>query len=142
MMFDPQRMKWLKASSPQAGRNGLIFSSDEEDAFAGIDDLDERPRRSIGTLNLASLGKDWGANDGANPEDKSGDDSSDEWPLTEEFDVGPEFIKRQRAEEEKWRRKVGKWVNEDRSKLGEEWRWAIRDLVRPDLNRSPNADQR
>ncbi|KAL1958336.1 hypothetical protein VTO42DRAFT_4653 [Malbranchea cinnamomea] len=132
MVFDPQRMTWLRLSSSQAGRNGVAVSSDEEDTFAGIEDLHDRPRRSTGHVRSASLGNDWSAGDSANNDDKSGDDSADEWPLTEEFDVGPEFIKRQRAEEEKWRRKVGKWVSEDRAKLGEGWRWAIRDLVRPD----------
>lgn len=141
MVFDPQRMKWLKVSSPQANRNGYAVVSDDEDAFAGIEDLNERSRKSLGPSNIASPGNDWSPGDAANADDKSGDDSSDEWPLTEEFDVGPEFIKRQRAEEEKWRRKVGKWVNDDRSKLGEGWRWAIRDLVRPDLGYGSGAHQ-
>jgi hypothetical protein len=46
--------------------------------------------------------------------------------MTEEFDVGPEFIRRQRAEEEKWRRKVDKWVGFDRH---QNHLWIIRDLV-------------
>ncbi|KXG52629.1 uncharacterized protein PGRI_078850 [Penicillium griseofulvum] len=93
MVFDPQRMCWLRA-----------FEDTDEDVFAGLDDLDENKIE----------------------EDASAGESSDEGPMTEEFDVGPEFIRRQRAEEDKWRRKVDKWVF-DRGDYP--WRWIIRDLV-------------
>jgi hypothetical protein len=91
MVFDPQRMCWLRAFE------------DTEDVFAGLDDLDENKI-----------------------EEDASAESSDEGPMTEEFDVGPEFIRRQRAEEDKWRRKVDKWVF-DRGDYP--WRWIIRDLV-------------
>ncbi|TQB67959.1 hypothetical protein MPDQ_004296 [Monascus purpureus] len=129
MVFDPQRMCWLKLAPLQPGDNGLAVVQDEDDVFAGLDDLEEKNLRPGYTggpvadvLNECSHP--------ASGDDRSGDDSSDEWPITEEFDVGPEFVKRQRAEEEKWRRKVHKWVSSDRSGFGDGWRWAIRDLVR------------
>ena len=126
MVFDPQRMCWLKLAPLQPGKDGLVAIQDEDDVFAGFGDLKE-------TTNVLG-GRMSGAYDelglAANSDDRSYEDSSDEWPITEEFDVGPEFIRRQRAEEEKWRRKVDKWTTHDRGKFGDGWRWAIRDLVR------------
>ena len=55
-------------------------------------------------------------------------DIKDDWLVGEEFDVGPEFVRRQREEEDRWRKKCEKWVGRglrDR----EVWRWTIRDLV-------------
>ncbi|KAJ5698257.1 hypothetical protein N7462_000262 [Penicillium macrosclerotiorum] len=124
MVFDPQRMCWLKAASFGSGNNDG-FSADEDDVFAGLDDLDDqvsgavgRPSGALDELHSPTAG-----------EDPSGGESSDEAPITEEFDVGPEFIRRQRAEEDKWRRKVDKWVGSDRGDRDIHWRWAIRDLV-------------
>ncbi|KAE8147952.1 hypothetical protein BDV25DRAFT_159284 [Aspergillus avenaceus] len=125
MVFDPQRMCWLKLASLQPGTKGLVAIQDEDDVFAGLDDLEEKG----GIPGLRNLGAVDDLGLGASGDDRSCGDSSDEWPMTEEFDVGPEFIRRQRAEEEKWRRKVDKWVSFDRGKFGDGWRWAIRDLV-------------
>lgn len=112
MIFDPQRMCWLKAQEgPPRG------PPEEEDVFAGLDDLDDKAaakRVVVDELHAPS------------GEDPSAGESSDEGPITEEFDVGPEFIRRQRAEEEKWRKKVDKWVGNDRDT---HWRWSIRNLV-------------
>ena len=132
MVFDPQRMCWLK----MAGSHGAHQSSDknanpmspdaieeEEDPFAGLDDLDD-------TKKLVP-----GLNSSHNDDASAGATKAlvdEEWLVGEEFDVGPEFVRRQRAEEEKWRRKVEGWVGEglrtgvDR---GEDWRWAIRGKV-------------
>ncbi|KAL3713154.1 hypothetical protein TMatcc_001857 [Talaromyces marneffei ATCC 18224] len=123
MVFDPQRMCWLKLASTQPGADKVAVIHDElEDVFAGLEDLQERPgpkhRRNISEASVPTEVFD----------DQSGD-SSEEWPITEEFDVGPEFVKRQRAEEDRWKRKVNKWVSSERHKLGDGWRWAIRDLV-------------
>ncbi|KAJ5929404.1 hypothetical protein N7454_007252 [Penicillium verhagenii] len=124
MVFDPQRMCWLRATPLASGRQGEIAPEDEDDVFAGLDDLDDgttgikRDTEPVArpTPNTAR-------------DDPSADDSSDEGPITEEFDVGPEFIRRQRAEEDKWRRKVDKWIGFDRGDGDTHWRWAIRDLV-------------
>ncbi|CAG7934595.1 unnamed protein product [Penicillium olsonii] len=117
MVFDPHRMCWLKAASVEA--------EDEVDVFAGLDDLEDR------VTNSTIHGRKSGTFEGPSQitEDASGGDSSDEGPMTEEFDVGPEFIRRQRAEEEKWRRKVDRWVGFDRDDQANHWRWIIRDLV-------------
>ncbi|KAK2749206.1 hypothetical protein FQN57_006821 [Myotisia sp. PD_48] len=129
MVFDPQRMCWLKLGSSRPGSKGdsIIAPEDEEDIFAGLEDLVDRRHTSTAAASAGSLTSEVEPGP-AILEDKSGE-SSDEWPITEEFDVGPEFIRRQRAEEEKWRRKVSKWTSEGRNKLGDEWRWAIRNLV-------------
>ncbi|KAJ6046809.1 hypothetical protein N7444_008063 [Penicillium canescens] len=110
MVFDPHRMCWLKAP--------LDGVADEDDVFAGLDDLEAS----------SSHGRTSGAFEGPpfQGDEASAGESSDEGPMTEEFDVGPEFIRRQRAEEEKWRRKVDKWVGFDRH---ENHLWIIRDLV-------------
>ncbi|WEW56325.1 hypothetical protein PRK78_001768 [Emydomyces testavorans] len=131
MVFDPQRMCWLKLGSPLPGKTGTTVPPDEDDVFAGLDDLEDRPQKPNTDSRALSAVGNADPGDLLTGDDKSGD-SSDDWPITEEFDVGPEFIKRQRTEEEKWRRKVSKWVSEDRKNLGEGWRWAIRDLVKTD----------
>ncbi|GAB1202216.1 hypothetical protein APSETT445_000827 [Aspergillus pseudonomiae] len=125
MVFDPQRMCWLKLAPLQPGTKGLVAIQDEDDVFAGLGDLDDKTSSS--RLRNSSTYDDFGF--GGSGDDRSCGDSSDEWPMTEEFDVGPEFIRRQRAEEEKWRRKVDRWVGFDRMRFGDGWRWAIRDLV-------------
>ncbi|KAL4771379.1 hypothetical protein BDW60DRAFT_61645 [Aspergillus nidulans var. acristatus] len=125
MVFDPQRMCWLKLAPCQPGLDGVLAVEDEDDVFSNFADLGESgvsSKRAPGAL------EDFGP--AVSGDDRSGEDSSDEWPITEEFDVGPEFIKRQHTEEEKWRRKVNKWMNHNLAGSGSGWRWAIRDLVR------------
>ncbi|OJJ95567.1 hypothetical protein ASPACDRAFT_36149 [Aspergillus aculeatus ATCC 16872] len=133
MVFDPRRMCWLKLAPSQPGRDGLVAIQDEDDVFASLDDLKE----GSGMVGGRSSTNHEDPCLAASGDDRSYGDSSDEWPITEEFDVGPEFIRRQRAEEEKWRRKVEKWTRLDCAKLGDGWRWAIRDLVR--FNGTVNA---
>jgi hypothetical protein len=120
-------MCWLKLASSQPGAQGMVAVQIEDDVFAGLDDLEEKSQRkppggpgsgSYDVLDRTVSG-----------DEPSCGDSSDEWPMTEEFDVGPEFVRRQRVEEEKWRRKVEKWVQSERDRHGNCWRWAIRDIV-------------
>ncbi|KAL4879994.1 hypothetical protein BJY04DRAFT_83650 [Aspergillus karnatakaensis] len=125
MVFDPQRMCWLKLAPSQPGVDGVVAVEDEDDVFSSLADLEEHGasgKRATGPL------EDSGPT--VSGDDRSNEDSSDEWPITEEFDVGPEFIRRQHTEEEKWRRKVDKWMNHNHAGFGSSWRWAIRDLVR------------
>ncbi|KAJ6188918.1 hypothetical protein N7519_003826 [Penicillium mononematosum] len=112
MVFDPHRMCWLRASL-----------GDEDDVFAGLDDLDDKIPMN-GRNSGAIEDQQFPAGD-----DASAGESSDEGPMTEEFDVGPEFIRRQRAEEDKWRRKVDKWVFDRGDQDQNHWKWIIRDLV-------------
>ncbi|KAF7593148.1 hypothetical protein BBP40_011861 [Aspergillus hancockii] len=132
MVFDPQRMCWLKLAPLQPETKGLVAVEDDDDVFAGLGELMEK----AGSSGLRHSGAYDDLGFGASGDDRSCGDSSDEWPMTEEFDVGPEFIRRQRAEEEKWKRKVDKWVNFDRMKFGDGWRWAIRDLVQFNSSRN------
>ncbi|KAF4582082.1 cytokinesis regulator [Ophiocordyceps camponoti-floridani] len=115
MVFDPQNMCWLKIGLPNREArsdtgdtmDGFNALEDDEDVFKDIPDLDDN-----------------GADDG----EGRMSDIKDEWLVGEEFDVGPEFIRRQREEEDRWRKKCEKWIGRglhDR----ETWRWTIRDLV-------------
>ncbi|EME86314.1 uncharacterized protein MYCFIDRAFT_72591 [Pseudocercospora fijiensis CIRAD86] len=119
MVFDPQQMKWLKV---KAGRDvsGQMSPSvtdveDEEDAFAGIDDLKDENNPTLGTNALG------GAQDSLQP---PGAD------FHEEFDVGDRFKQLQENEEQVWRRMCGAWFvnNQERPDDGR-WRRAIRDVV-------------
>jgi hypothetical protein len=126
MVFDPDRMKWLKVDPRSLTNNfdssqltpGSVSIDDEEDPFAGIDDLpDEKSSKVIP------------GSGGANKENEAGGD----WALGEEFDLGPTFIRRQRAEESEWRRWTDKWFsNEPSMPFGrerEEWKWDIRRVA-------------
>ncbi len=159
-MFDPRRMCWLKmvpsqgqgpSSGLQGGTPGLrggaaavgsVQLEEEEDVFAGLEDLKEEDELTSGSFRSGGFGGAGapGANGGSGRkvsdgtgDSKDGSGSGDEgWLVSEEFDVGPEFVRRQRNEEEKWKRKVEKWLRpdadvEDRA-MGS-WRWAIRDVV-------------
>ena len=135
MVFDPHRMCWLKmAPQPNLRRRGPTSNpmspsniDDDDDPFAGFDDLDDgkKPGESTDTNSLATT-----------TAAKSTSLVEDEWLVGEEFDVGPEFIKRQRAEEERWRAKVEGWVGEgvvrDEGVGREGWKWSIRGKI-PDL---------
>jgi hypothetical protein len=138
MVFDPIRMCWLKLShhqKQQQQRHSRASSSnpmspiatateddeDSDDPFAGLEDLEDIKSRP------GTRGTDGVENQGAL--------ENDDWLVGEEFDVGPEFVRRQREEEERWRRKVEKWVRPDNtssSSSSEDWRWAFRSLV-PEL---------
>ena len=132
MVFDPQRMCWLKAaprSTPRDGGNSKVLSPDiieeDDDPFAGLDDLDDGQDRKVVSGSLHD--------DGISTTTRVTGLVEDEWLVGEEFDVGPEFVKRQRAEEERWRMKVEGWVGEgmkrDEGIEHEDWRWAICKLL-------------
>ena len=118
MVFDPQAMCWLKLgpqsntaasdiSDPLDGFNALDY---EEDVFKDIPDLDD----------VAGAPEDGGQGRVS--------DIKDEWLVGEEFDVGPEFVRRQREEEDRWRKKCEKWTSRT-PRDREAWRWTIRELV-------------
>ncbi|KAJ6000097.1 hypothetical protein N7481_000506 [Penicillium waksmanii] len=127
MVFDPHRMCWLRAKS-QSKEPAAPEPDDEDDVFAGLDDLEDKV---VGVGRTSTTMNDLNPSSTGTTGEPSAGESSDEGPITEEFDVGPEFIRRQRAEEEKWKRKVDNWVGSDRDRSDREthWRWAIRDLV-------------
>jgi hypothetical protein len=120
MVFDPIRMCWLKmpAKGSDAGDTMDGFDAlddDEEDVFKDVPDLEDAPS------------KDTDAVTGRKSEGAS--TLKDEWLVGEEFDVGPEFVRRQREEEDRWRRKCEKWITADLVRGGDAWRWSIRDVV-------------
>ncbi|KAI1764333.1 hypothetical protein GGR53DRAFT_520403 [Hypoxylon sp. FL1150] len=117
MIFDPQNMCWLKADTtspspsndPMEGFNAL----DDEDPFKDIPDLDDKDKESASGGN------------------GRGGDVRDDWLVGEEFDVGPEFIRRQHEEEARWRRKCGPWdTTGDRPRTDRtDRRWALRNII-------------
>lgn len=115
MVFDPQTMSWLKIGTqngPKSESSDVMdnFSAlDDEDVFKDIPDLDDGAGDNHGGHGRVS-------------------DINDEWMVGEEFDVGPEFIRRQREEEDRWRKKCSKWSGRGQRDR-ETWRWTIRELV-------------
>lgn len=117
MVFDPQNMCWLKMApetssqpdgeDPMDGFNAL---DDEDDVFKDIPDLDDI------TADNGEVGQGRVS------------DIKDDWLVGEEFDVGPEFVRRQREEEDRWRKKCEKWVG-GVERDQNTWRWSIRDLL-------------
>lgn len=118
MVFDPQNMCWLKIGQQDKTKSdtadtldGFEALDDEDDVFKDIPDLDD---------NAAEEERGEGGGRVS--------DVKDDWLVGEEFDVGPEFVRRQREEEERWRKKCEKWVGRG-PRDREMWRWTIRDLV-------------
>lgn len=123
MVFDPQQMCWLKVDvSTPSGQ-----SEDPMDGFNALDDEDDDPFKDIPDLEDTNHAKDADSGEGGGHGRLS--DIKDEWLVGEEFDVGPEFMRRQREEEDRWRKKCEKWIGTT-ERNDEAWRWAIRDIVR------------
>lgn len=125
MVYDPHQMKWLKWKGGRDVSGQLspsVTDGDEEDCFAGIDDLqDENAPGAIGSavggmaspVSLAAAGVG---------------------EVHEEFDLGPRFIKLQEDEEVAWRRRCVGWFTEDQPRQDDGlWRRAIRGIVPQDL---------
>lgn len=123
MVFDPQRMCWLKmrgdnkrtkSDSGDTMDDFDALDDDEEDVFKDVPDLEEGPSKESDEVS------------GSKGEGASG---LSDWLVGEEFDVGPEFVRRQREEEDRWKRKCEKWIGAARDTEGNSWRWSIRDVV-------------
>ncbi|KAL6860297.1 hypothetical protein ACO1O0_004324 [Amphichorda felina] len=117
MVFDPETMCWLKLGPQQ---NTKSDTSDPLDKFDALDNDDDDVFKDIPDLE-SNAGDEEGKPGRAS-------DMNDDWLVGEEFDVGPEFVRRQREEEDRWRKKCEKWAGRgvrDR----ETWRWTIRELV-------------
>lgn len=124
MVFDPQNMCWLKIGQAPNARSEASDSLDQynafddEDVFKDIPDLDDNAGDSDSGKGRVN-------------------DIKDDWLVGEEFDVGPEFIRRQREEEERWRKKCDKWTGRG-LRDHEAWRWTIRELVSFDARGRPS----
>jgi len=117
MVFDPVKMTWLKAPRvSNDAKSPSVDLDDEEDPFAGIEDFKDDHSTTGGI----------GLNNGGTP--KVDDPSF----VGEEFDLGPSFIRRQREEENNWRRKTEGWVGflrDNGESKSDGWRWAIRKFA-------------
>jgi hypothetical protein len=137
MVFDPQQMKWLKLDSrsllaakadpallaagasgagglgPLGGGPGSISVEEEDDPFAAIEDLADEKAAKVAP--------------GAGGRNDTGKENED-WVVGEEFDLGPAFVRKQRAEEAEWKRKVERWMM-GRDGLGDGWKWEIRRVA-------------
>ncbi|CAN9128247.1 unnamed protein product [Alternaria alternata] len=125
MVFDPVKMTWLKAPRPANEIGSPSEVDEEEDPFAGLDDLKDN--------ESVAGGNGMGGAGTPNPDDPTF--------VGEEFDVGPGFIRRQRDEEAIWRRRVEGWVGglrDDGIQHGG-WRWAIRDFAAASAHAGPPA---
>ncbi|KAH8205337.1 hypothetical protein TruAng_000584 [Truncatella angustata] len=111
MVFDPTHMRWLEMSGTGEDPLENFSGLEDDDPFKDIPDLEEREPEK-----------------GERGHGRVSDVGSSEWLVGEEFDVGPEFIRRQRDEEERWRKKCERWVNTT-ERDGDAWRWALRDIV-------------
>lgn len=126
MVFDPSRMCWLKikpeqANTATAAKQSPQIDDDDDDPFAGIDDLKDNTNTAAGSAK-ASFG----------PGKSTGGLASDEWLVGEEFDLGPEFIRRQKEEEIVWRKKCESWFAgslDGPRRESPSWRWRIREIA-------------
>ncbi|KAI0884781.1 uncharacterized protein GGS22DRAFT_146809 [Annulohypoxylon maeteangense] len=121
MIFDPQNMRWVKADETPSISNESTSVMDDDDPFKDIPDLEEKDKNS--TAGCQGRGSD------------------DDWLVGEEFDVGPEFIKRQFDEEGRWRKKLAPFQKDDshqnptesqeatRDAARESRRWALRNII-------------
>lgn len=127
MVFDPQNMCWLKLGHNHSTSGQKTEEHDLLDGFNAIDD-DEDVFKDIPDLEDHVMDSSEVAGGGGGGGRAS--DVKDDWLVGEEFDVGPEFVRRQREEEDRWRKKCHLWFNNNRSgERGEAWKWAIRDIV-------------
>lgn len=124
MVFDPSRMCWLKVDEDP---------DDEDDPFEGLDDLPE----DIMSLDGQSVA---GAQTTSNSVVMSGVGGAfggvarisggfGEFVVGEEFDVGPEFVRRQREEEDRWRKTTDGWIHPSADLAKRENRCYWRELL-------------
>lgn len=130
MVFDPCQMRWLKVgrggvARPDSNPMSPDAAEDDEDPFAGLDDLDDGP---VKPKCMERRNDSFGASAASEGGRKNVLDEEEEQLVGEEFDVGPDFVRRQRVEEERWRSKVAGWVGEGIGREeGVAWKWGIRD---------------
>jgi hypothetical protein len=130
MVFDPRQMKWLKLKEGRDVSGPLspsITDGEEEDAFAGIEDL--KDERSPAPNNFGGASSNFGPGL-ASPVSIA---TAGAGEIHEEFDLGPRFIETQKNEEDAWRRRCALWFMEEEPRIDDgRWRWAIRDIANVD----------
>lgn len=124
MVFDPRQMKWLKLKEGRDFSGPLspsVTDAEEDDAFAGIEDLKDELSPAPGGGGGGSIGM-------ASPVSLAAAGAGE---IHEEFDLGPRFIETQQSEEANWRRRCANWFNGSEPRVDDgRWRWAIRDMAR------------
>lgn len=128
MVYDPQQMKWLKVKGGRDVSGQLSPSvtdgDEEEDAFAGIEDLKDENAPFLGTGSMGVASPAAGGAQGLGE-------------VHEEFDLGPRFISLQKQEEENWVQRCRAWFVPEGDELKARpddgrWRWILRDMVSAD----------
>ena len=114
-------MKWLKLKHHHgrdvSGPLSPSITDDDEDPFAGLEDLKESSP-AIGGGSIAGMQSPVSLANAVVGE------------VHEEFDLGPRFIHAQRDEELNWRRRCESWFPSGGPRVEDErWRWAARDLL-------------
>lgn len=119
MIFDPTKMRWDKATRPHALHEMTLNEGDdsdeEDDPFKDLEDIgdDDKNHR----VKKAD-----------NEEDTGYEVEFDDPLVSEEFDVGPDFIRRQNDEELRWRKMVEGWIDKEFASQ-REWLWDIQRMV-------------
>lgn len=133
MVYDPQQMKWLKwkggrDASGQLSPSVTDGDTDEEDPFAGIEDL--RDENHPAPSALGGAGGDASAAAVAGMASPVSLAAAGVGEVHEEFDMGPRFIQSQRDEEAAWRKRCAAWFTDDQPRVDDgRWRRAIREIV-------------
>lgn len=124
MVFDPASMSWLKVDEDS--------EEDDHDPFEGFDDLMDQDMLSIDGFSGggadSGIGPIFGGRSAEGSRSGRLSGGFGEFVVGEEFDVGPEFVRRQREEEDRWRKKVDGWISTGEATKIEN-RWAIRELL-------------
>lgn len=130
MVFDPRQMKWLKLKEGRDISGPLspsITDGEEDDAFAGIEDLKDDYSPAPGNFSGAASNFGPGL---ASPVSLA---TAGAGEIHEEFDLGPRFIDTQQKEENEWIRRCGPWFVDEEPRIDDgRWRWAIRDIANVD----------
>ncbi|EMR09744.1 hypothetical protein PNEG_01929 [Pneumocystis murina B123] len=92
MMFDPQKMCWIKINPS---------TEDENDPFEGIKDLANNDSYIF-----------FESSNNSNGLSNSNYTDTQNFVVGEEFDVGPGFIRKQREEEENWKKSIQGWIKQ------------------------------
>lgn len=126
MVFDPRQMKWLKLKEGRDVSGPLspsITDGEEEDAFAGIDDLKDEFSPLPGGGGAAGMASPVSMATAPGVGGAAGE-------MHEEFDLGPRFIEIQENEERNWRDRCKGWfVDGEPRQDDDRWKWSIRDYL-------------
>ena len=132
MVFDPVRMCWLKVDEDP---------DDESDPFEGVDEIpddvmsvDTHSAPGIpggGSSIIMGVASSISGSGGASSAGRLAG-AFGEFIVGEEFDVGPQFQKRQREEEDRWKQVVAGWITTDAGPKKEN-HWLYAELMQTQI---------